>query len=262
MPKVEVDPARAAAVDEERPSSPKVNRGHTVPDEIPAVHVLEAAQYQDRKETQDLLLGFDRPGRSRNKAPVERDFVDYYATKKSRGAGGSLILASPRAEEATVLRPRKRERKQAPAWLGWAGIVFAMLGIGGAVAYVATSPAPPPPRLSEATTTRAAMPREQPSRESIPLPEPARHEAASEALATGPLSAPPPSTTSAAATTARPAPGATDAPLSPPPRASRRQSAPMATNPSGSAPAHGTVPPAASTAAPKPPPRDDFIREM
>ena len=62
----------------------------TVQDDIPPVHVLEAAENQERKETEDLLAGFDRPGRGPKPAAKERDFVDYYAKKPSgraRGAG-------------------------------------------------------------------------------------------------------------------------------------------------------------------------------
>ncbi len=60
----------------------------TIQDDIPPVHVLVAAEQQDRKETEDLLASFDRPGRGPKVAPRERDFVDSYA-KKPGGAGAS-----------------------------------------------------------------------------------------------------------------------------------------------------------------------------
>src|SRR5689334_9895619 len=46
----------------------------TNPDGIPPLHVLEAAHEQERKETEDLLAGFDRPRRAR-RARAQRPVV-------------------------------------------------------------------------------------------------------------------------------------------------------------------------------------------
>ena len=222
--------------------------GHTVPDEIPPVHVLEAAHKQDRRETEDLLAGFDRPGRGPKKPSPERDFVDYYA-KKSGADSGRRSGAAPGAggprqiDVSTVVKPRKGEGM--PVWLAWAGAAVLMLGFGGAVAYFATSEARPTMGTSmgsgTATTMTGAPEPMQSSRDIIPPPAPSEPEPAT--TTTTPLIvAEPPTTT-------------TDAP----PRATGRHdprsagSSASALTGSGSTTASGHR---------KPPPRDDFIRDM
>ncbi len=147
----------------------------TSQDDIPPVHVLEAAQNQDRKETEDLLAGFDRPGRSPKPAPRERDFVDYYAKKKSGGpdsGSGRVSSSAPPApavagptrpkqgEISTVVVPRKGDGM--PAWVVWVGAGVLMALVGGGVAYLATndthSTAVVPTGPSAATTITAATP--------------------------------------------------------------------------------------------------------
>ena len=68
------------------------------PDEIPLIHALEAAENQERKETEDLLAAFDRSGRG-PKRPVPvggSGFIEYYA-KKNRGEEGSARSDGQRA---------------------------------------------------------------------------------------------------------------------------------------------------------------------
>lgn len=224
--------------------------GPTAPDDIPPVHVLEAAQNQDRKETEDLLAGFDRPGRGPKKPSVERDFVDYYAKKKSGGDSGRGPSSSPPAgvgprqiDVSTVVKPRKNAGT--PAWLVWAGAAFLMLGFGGLVAFLATSEARPHAGTgpSATTTISAATAPEQASRDVIPPPVPVD----------------PMATTTIPVLVTEPAPAATDAQPRPSGRRDPR-------NVPGSASAAGVREGAPTTTAPsgdrKPPPRDDFIRDL
>lgn len=232
----------------------------TVQDDIPPVHVLEAAQNQDRKETEDLLAGFDRPGRSPK--PVskskERDFVDYYARKKpgsadsgggraASPASGAAVDAKPprQADVSTVIVHRKREGM--PAWLGWAAAAVGMLLVGGAVAYLATADGRPtavePTAPSAATTiTSATSPAQANADTNIPPPAPVE------------------ATTATATATATVVTGVEPTPSAP-------VTARSSTKRDGRA-----VPSAATvTATPrgtnatddtKPPPRDDFIRDL
>jgi hypothetical protein len=240
--------------------SPNVKPANaTIQDDIPPVHVLEAAQNQDRKETEDLLAGFDRPGRSPK--PVskskERDFVDYYARKKPGSAdSGGGRAASPasgsgaaadakparQGDVSTVIVPRKREM---PAWLGWAAAAFGMVLVGGAVAYLATSEgrstAVEPTAPSAATTiTSAASPPQANADTNIPPPAPV--EATTTTTMEPSPSAPVTATAARSATKrdARALPSAAAATTAP-------TTAPRGTN---------------ATDDTKPPPRDDFIRDL
>lgn len=255
--------------------SPNVKPANaTVQDDIPPVHVLEAAQNQDRKETEDLLAGFDRPGRSPK--PVskskERDFVDYYARKKPGSAdSGGGRAASPasnadvapkperQADVSTVIVHRKREGL--PAWLGWAAAAVGMLVVGGAVAYLATSDARPtaiePTAPSAATTiTSAGSPPRANGDTNIPPPVPV------EATAT--------TATTTAVTVVDPSPSA---PVTAARSAAKRDghAVPSAMTTTPGPTTAVTAATAATTAAPratnatdntKPPPRDDFLRDL
>ena len=231
----------------------KLQPGPTVADEIPPVHVLEAAQSQDRKETEDLLAGFDRPDRGPKKPSAERDrdFVDYYAKKKGgrdsgRGpsSGPAPVLGPRAADVATVVKPRKT--RGMPAWLAWAGPGLVMLSLGGVVAYFALGSEGRPtagPRIGPgaATTITAATTAIPASRDLVPPPAPAD-----------------PTTTTPITVTEPPPPTATDAP----PRPGRREprgvpSAGAASTATGSA--STTTAPSADR---KPAPRDDFIRDL
>lgn len=110
------------------------------PEDIPPIHVLEAMHEKDKKETEELISGFDRPGRTPRKAPSRRDFVDYYAKKEP-----SARMAPPpskRTEErATVVVSRKRDLRTV---MVWAGAVAGMVLFGAVVAILATPDAPQP----------------------------------------------------------------------------------------------------------------------
>lgn len=280
MSKADGDPHKpdAAGPGRDRPDAPaapsnaessnvKSAASATREDDIPPLHVLEAAEKQDRKEAEDLLAGFDRPGRSPKAAPKGRDFVDYYARKKGssgeergddRAPAPSPARAIPRsrqADVATVIKPRKREGM--PAWLAWGSIAAAMLAIGGVVAYLATAE----PRTSavaptgpSAATSITAAPLPSASNENIPPPDPP--------------AATPTSTTTTPMTVIEPVPGSTPTTTAAATDSAARGSArrdPRAT-PTGAAAA--AAPSAARTPRPnatddtKPPPRDDFIRDL
>ena len=241
----------------------------TIQDDIPPVHVLVAAEQQDRKETEDLLSGFDRPGRGPKAAPRDRDFVDYYAKKPGGGASsGSLRAARPDAagagaggavgasakarDESTVIVRRKGDG--APAWLVWGGAAVLMLLVGGLVAYVATADGRPvaatpmaPSAASAAsaatTLTAATSPKPSVTDENIPPP-----------------SAVVPSAVGVEAVEATPA-GSAVAPRGGPKREARGVPS-GATTTTTVAPAE-TTPRATTTAvAPKGLPREDFIRDL
>jgi hypothetical protein len=270
MPKADGDPRSRDVADAGRdaasPSKPEANvksAAATTQDDIPPVHVLEAAQKQDRKETEDLLAGFDRPGRGPKPASKERDFVDYYARKKSGAESGSGRVASSappvirvkQADVSTVIKPRKKEGP--PAWLVWAGAAALMLAVGGVVAFLATSDPRPsalaPTGPSAATTITAATPPRTAFDNAVPPPAPA------DATAT---------TTATTITVAEPASVA-----APPARGSAKRdarAAPATPNAAGGASTQG-VGAGAPASAPratnatddtKPPPRDDFIRDL
>jgi hypothetical protein len=257
MPKVEGDPrtrdAAAAGGDARSPSraeAPNVNpqAGRTTPDDIPPVHVLEAAQNQDRKETEDLLAGFDRPGRGPKKPSPERDFVDYYAKKKGGPDSGGkpstpMAMAPPRQMDvSTVVKPR--QTKGMPSWMAWAGAAVLMLGLGGVVAYLATGEPRSTASLPTEPTGVPMAPPVQASRDIIPLPSPPD----------------PTTTTTTAMTVTEPVPTVTDPP---PPRPTGRRDprgVPTATAASTQTGNGSTT--TASSADRKPPPRDDFIRDL
>jgi|GEM_PF-3065828 len=190
----------------------------TNPDEIPPTHVLVAAHDQDRKETEELLAGFDRPGRGPKKPPRERDFVDYYAKKKDEGGArgerrpsssspAPPVVAGPKvkqADVATVVKPRK---KDAPPLAVWLSAGAAMLLVGGAVAFVATQGEPKRPvTVSTAPGPATTISSASPGRggDDIPPPPPAEEGTAMATSNVVVTAAPPvapsaPSTASAAA---------------------------------------------------------------
>ena len=266
MPKVdgdsrERDARNAADASNAETPNVKASNAQTSQDDIPPVHVLEAAQNQDRKETEDLLAGFDRPGRSPKPVSHERDFVDYYAKKKSGSgldsgsgrptssapppaghAGAAGRAGSKQAELSTVVVPRKREGM--PAWLSWMGAGALLLLIGGGIAYVATDASSPTSGVSAgpsaATTITAATPVPHSAFDNVPPPEPAVVE---------PVPAPSPMVTAV-----------TDAPVAKGPARRDRDREPRNAT---SATAGSSVPRSGSaTGDTKPPPRDDFIRDL
>ena len=252
-------------------ASPNMRNVGTQPDEIPSVQVLEAVQSQVRKETEDLLAGFDRPGRGPKHASPERDFVDYYAKKKGDAvdSGPGTPSARARASEhaaqvgahtvrrvkqrdvETVVTPRQREG--VPAWLGWLGAGALMVLIGGGVAFLATADGPSssqvPTGPSAATTITAATPVPQVNNDNVPPPDPATATTTTTTLIS-------PSAATAAGDVA--APRASGGRRDP-----RVPASASASGGAGGAGAGTTTPRAMNaTDGTKPPPRDDFIRDL
>jgi hypothetical protein len=191
-------------------------------DPIPSLDALEAAARRDREETEDLLAGFDRPGRVPQR-PRERDFVSHFAP---RAKEPSPPPSSRRLDPPTVVVPRRRNalgKRPMPDWLPWAAAALLMVLFGGLVAFVATGDAPPAsqtdvgPQPSSVTTIMSAYR----TGEVIPPPEPPLEAAASEP---------------------QPEPQPEPAPLTAPRRAKREARE--------------------REAAPKPAQRDDFIRDL
>jgi hypothetical protein len=281
MPKVDADPRSRDVADAGRDAASPANADSkhvkpaesTVEDEIPPVHVLEAAEEQERKETEELLSGFDRSGRDRKPVSKGRDFVDYYAKKKGAGSesesghakSGAPPAAAPlrtkQSDVATVLVPRKRERP--PSWLAWAGIVALMLVIGGFVAYLATSDAAPKatttaPRAA-ATITAALSPSEANGANNL-IPPPDPIDPVDPATAPSAVNAGASGAAGAVGSTAGggTATGASNASATQPARGAakrERREAPTAAGPETTL--HGT-----NATGSKPPPRDDFIRDL
>jgi hypothetical protein len=264
MPKVDGDPRSRDVAEPGRDaaSPPRAEAanvkpaGATIQDDIPPVHVLEAAQNQDRKETEDLLAGFDRPGRSPKPAPKERDFVDYYAKKKNPGveSGSSrptssrppVAIRAKQADVSTVIVKRKGDGM--PASVAWALAAVVMLALGGFVAYLATADSQPsagvPTAPSSATTiTSATSPQPTNLDNSIPPPAPAD----------------PTSTTTTPVMVVEPAPSPSPSPSPVAPRGTAKRD--LRNGPNGVA---GSNAPRGTNATDdsKPPPRDDFIRDL
>ena len=233
---------------------PKKPGEGTLPDDIPAVHILEAAENQDRKETVDLIAGFDRPGRGPKQPSRERDFVDYYAKKKSgpdSGPSTGPSSASSRSSAPPAVAPAvkmpdvstvvvRRKGDGMPAWLAWAAVAGLMIVVGGGVAYLATSDMRPsshaPTGPSAATTITAATPVPQATNDNVPPPDPA---------------VAPPTTT---VTVVSPSPSVPDAPT----RSSGRREPRVPPAGVGSQAPRGTN----ATDDSKAPKRDDFMRDL
>lgn len=147
------------------------------------------------KQTEDLLAGFDRTGRT-PKTPATRDFVDYHREPQARFASARR-MPSP----TYVIG---RDRKALPGWLPWVGVVFAMLGGGALVAHFVTGSSSPPPSMhftplppsavatAPATNTRVEEPPPPPEPEPAVEPAPPGSAAAPAPTPSARPKAPPP----------------------------------------------------------------------
>ncbi len=221
----------------------------TSPDPVPPLHVLEAAYEQDRKETEDLLAGFDRPGRGPQKPEArERDFVEYFTKKKSdpkveaSGSAPARSAAPPakarQVDISTVVVPKKR----GSSGLVWIGAGAAMLALGGMVAWLATREEARTTSPGAATTITNASPppTTRTSAEDIPPPTAASEVATAMTTTATATATSVPDTSARGPRKREPRAGASTAP----------SSTPM------------TTIPAATTPSTKPPPRDDLFRDM
>lgn len=251
MAKADPPKPKAKGTDPMQPGS-----SSTTPDDVPPVHVLEAMQAQDRKETEDLLSGFDRPGRTPRQPAANRDFVDYHLHRERRAREPSPPRERQRSAHdiSTVIVPRKSPLS-AP-WLPWVGVALVVVALAILVGLVFTS-APPPKTAStipSATTTITAA--------TASAPEPSNHDPRTNELP------PPPQET---------APTVITATASAPSPAKREPKTPSVapaettlTPPSPSPLPPTTAPTATMTAtatslpppAPSKPGREDFVRDL
>jgi len=231
----------------------------THPDPIPPVHVLEAAQDQEKKETEDLLAGFDRPGRGPKKPEGERDFVEYFAKKSGatptpppvRAAAAPAVRRPKQADIETVVVPRNKK----PGVGTWLLAAAVMLGLGGMIAFFATRDDVKTSSVGSATTITSTSPppSTRSSHDDIPPPPPASEVSSGPAID-------PPSTADTAATNVAP-PSSAPKKRDPKGAGSARDNGANATAPTATTP---VTSPGAGPAVPssKPPPRDDLIRGM
>ena len=196
-------------------------------EKIPSIRELEALEREDRKATENLLSGFDRPGRTPRAPRVRADFVDYYS-----GRSTPKIDAPPPPPKREESVPREkptvivRRRDGFRTTMTWVIAVVGMILFGVTIAVLSTpqtqpsaTPSPvalPPIAPTSATTITSATP--QPAETA----EPAE-----------------PETT-------------TDTIITPAPSGAAKKAAPATTITSGASTA-----PTIKTA-----PRDDFIRDM
>jgi hypothetical protein len=115
------------------------------------------------KETEDLLAGFDRPGRTPRTPAVQQDFVDYFK-KDARERNSAPPDPGARARTTFVI---ERPSRRLPAWLGWTAAFVVMPLAGGFAAYFAlrTGEAPAPASSSSSSPSSSA-----PAASSAPMP--------------------------------------------------------------------------------------------
>jgi hypothetical protein len=157
--------SRMAKSDRDPRDDDRSRSARTEEDVVPPVHVLEAAQAQERKETDDLLAGFDKPGKAPRRRRGSEDFVDYYA--KEPGTPTAEIAFPPPPERAPASRPPPDASAQAKTRIiprgsrlpEWVPIALTAAGISLVVvviALVATrEPTPARPPIATATATIA-----------------------------------------------------------------------------------------------------------
>jgi hypothetical protein len=140
-------------------------------DDIPAIDIIEAAARKEREETEELLAGFDRPGREPRKAR-KKDFVAHFAGEKTAPPPAEERVDTAR-KKATFVVPRERE---VPLWLPWVGLAALMILFGGLVAFLATGEPTPtatkPTPTSVTTITSAPKATTTMRTEDIPPPPP------------------------------------------------------------------------------------------
>lgn len=133
----------------------------------------------EKKVTEELLSGFDRPGRTPRTPRVRsRDFVDYYsgrdAAMKDDAPPPSKREETKSHEKPTVIVPR---RNNVRATMTWVVAVVGMILFGATIAVLSTPQVPPsssaalpPVAPTSATTITSANP--QPVDTVEPQPEP------------------------------------------------------------------------------------------
>lgn len=123
----------------------------TVPDDLPSVQVLEAAEHEERKDTEALLASFDKP-LGKQRSLEGRDFVEYYTTRRGeeppRVSRPSPFDAPPKPLPDTARRPGQRRAARPLALIG---LGFVIVTSAGVLAFVAAGPeSAAPPAVSNA----------------------------------------------------------------------------------------------------------------
>jgi hypothetical protein len=126
-----------------------------------------SSEEDEKKATEQLLSGFDRPGRTpRAPRARSRDFVDYYsgrdAAVKDAAPPPSKREDALMADKPTVIIPRRRNVR---AIMTWVVAVVGMILFGVTIAVLATPQTPASPMVSlppmtptSATTITSANP--------------------------------------------------------------------------------------------------------
>lgn len=112
---------------------------------------------RERKETADLLAGFDIPARHARSRPATRDFVDYHVEKERPGPAPRReppeaiphVDTSGRDQPTAIIRRRKQAL---PSWALLSGAVVAMAVAGAGLAAIFARRSP----QSVATTATAS----------------------------------------------------------------------------------------------------------
>jgi hypothetical protein len=164
-------------------------------DQTPSIRELEALERQDRKATEDLLSGFDRPGRTPRAPRVRADFVDYYSGRSAPKVDvppppSKRNDSAPHEKPTVIVRRRDGFRTT----MTWIIAVVGMILFGVTIAVLSTPQTPPsatpspvtlPPMApTSATTITSANP--QP----VETAEPAEPETTNDSVITPAPSAP------------------------------------------------------------------------
>lgn len=102
--------------------------GAPEPDDLPSAENARALERAEKKETEDLLSGFDRPQRPRRTTPREADFVAYHDRGNSEPVSARIVL---RRQPSFVVPKNDRPLK-------WIALGAAVLSVVVGVAWFAT----------------------------------------------------------------------------------------------------------------------------
>ncbi len=110
------------------------------------------------KETEDLLAGFDRPGRTPRVPPVKRDFVDYHLGKRRSSPPPRPSPVPHRAARDLPTAIIPGQKRKLPSWVPWAVLLLVMSVLGVLVAAAVSGPPiyPQATSLPGTTTTLAS----------------------------------------------------------------------------------------------------------
>ena len=156
-------------------------------DDLPSAESAIEHERAERKETENLLDGFDRPPRSpRRSAGESEDFVAYHDRSEPRSA--RIVVREP-----SLVVPKN----EIPAAMKWIALVVLAISIAGTAAWVLT---PSPTKVAEPVTASAPPPPWIPPPPPVPAVEEAPAIAVTAPVKPAARKEPKPPATSAAAT--------------------------------------------------------------